>query len=224
MSAPTKERALKKLDAVMMKVGYPDKWRDYSTYDVDRTSFLGNAVRGNAWRSDYYIKKLDKPVDRTEWDMTPQTYNAYYNPSNNEIVLPAAAFILPGIADSLVDDAIVYAYAGGSTIGHEITHGFDDEGRQFDEKGNLKDWWTPDDAKEFKRARGEDRRAVQRLHRRRLAARERQCHAGREHRRPRRRAARLGRVHQDRRVQGGQVDRRAHAGAAVTSSAGRSAG
>ncbi|MGH7654396.1 MAG: M13 family metallopeptidase [Gemmatimonadaceae bacterium] len=149
MSAPTKERALKKLAAVMIKVGYPDKWRDYSNFDVDRTSFLGNAIRGNAWRSDFEIKKLGKPVDRTEWDMTPQTYNAYYNPSNNEIVLPAAAFILPGIADSLVDDAIVYAYAGGSTIGHEITHGFDDEGRQFDEKGNLKEWWTPNDAKEF---------------------------------------------------------------------------
>ena len=150
MSAATKDRALKKLAAVRIKVGYPDKWRDYSSYDVDRTSFLANAMRGNAWRSDFYIKKLGKPVDRTEWDMTPQTYNAYYNPSNNEIVLPAAAFILPGIPDSLVDDAIVYAYAGGSTIGHEITHGFDDEGRQFDEKGNLKEWWTPADAKEFK--------------------------------------------------------------------------
>jgi putative endopeptidase len=149
MSAPTKDRALKKLAAVRIKVGYPDKWKDYSDFKVDRTSFLGNAARGNAWRSEFYIKKLNKPVDRTEWDMTPQTYNAYYNPSNNEIVLPAAAFILPGIADSLVDDAIVYAYAGGSTIGHEITHGFDDQGRQFDEKGNLKEWWTPGDAKEF---------------------------------------------------------------------------
>jgi putative endopeptidase len=90
-------------------------------------------------------------VDRTEWDMTPQTYNAYYNPSNNEIVLPAAIFILPGITDSLVDDALVYSYAGGTTIGHEITHGFDDEGRQFDEHGNLADWWTPADEAEFKR-------------------------------------------------------------------------
>ena len=83
--------------------------------------------------------------------MTPQTYNAYYNPSNNEIVLPAAIFILPGIADSLVDDAVVYSYAGGTTIGHEITHGFDDEGRQFDEKGNLENWWTPEDEQEFNR-------------------------------------------------------------------------
>jgi putative endopeptidase len=151
MSDATKQKALAKLNSVTKKVGYPDKWRDYSSYDVDRTSFLGNCLRGNAWRSDYEIKKLYKPVDRTEWDMTPQTYNAYYNPSNNEIVLPAAAFILPGIADSLVDDAIVYSYAGGSTIGHEITHGFDDQGRQFDAKGNLQEWWTAEDEKEFNR-------------------------------------------------------------------------
>jgi putative endopeptidase len=118
---------------------------------VDRRSFLGNAVRGNIWRSDYAISKLHRPVDRSEWTMTPQTYNAYYYPPNNEIVLPAAIFILPGIPDSLADDAIVYAYAGGTTIGHEITHGFDDQGRQFDEKGNLENWWTPADEKEFNR-------------------------------------------------------------------------
>jgi putative endopeptidase len=151
MSEPTKERALRKLDAVTRKVGYPERWRDYSTFEVKRDSYLGNCLRGNLWLSDYYIAKLHKPVDRTEWEMTPQTYNAYYNPSNNEIVLPAAIFILPGIADSLVDDAIVYSYAGGTTIGHEIIHGFDDQGRQFDEKGNLQDWWTPADAKEFSR-------------------------------------------------------------------------
>ena len=149
MSQPTKDRALMKLGAVTKKVGYPTKWKDYSSYAVDRRSFLGNAVRANIWRSEYTIAKLHRPVDRTEWDMTPQTYNAYYNASNNEIVLPAAVFILPGIADSLVDDAIVYAYAGGTTIGHEITHGFDDEGRQFDEKGNLQTWWTPADEQEF---------------------------------------------------------------------------
>ena len=149
MSEPTRQRALKKLNAVTKKVGYPDHWRDYSNFTVERGSFLGNCMRGNIWRTEYDLKKLHKPVDRTEWDMTPQTYNAYYNPSNNEIVLPAAAFILPGIADSLIDDAVVYAYAGGSTIGHEITHGFDDEGRQFDEHGNLESWWTPQDEKEF---------------------------------------------------------------------------
>ena len=151
MSAPTKQRALKKLNSVVKKVGYPEVWKTYAGYDVDRTSALGNAMRGRMWQNDDAIAKLHKPVDRREWTMTPQTYNAYYNPSNNEIVLPAAIFILPGIADSLVDDAIVYAYAGGTTIGHEITHGFDDQGRQFDEKGNLTDWWTPEDAKEFNR-------------------------------------------------------------------------
>jgi len=151
MSQPTRDRALRKLDSVTKKVGYPERWKDYSKFEVDRTSFLGNCLRGNRWVSDYYIAKLGKPVDRTEWGMTPQTYNAYYNPSNNEIVLPAAIFILPGIADSLVDDAVVYSYAGGTTIGHEITHGFDDEGRQFDERGNLESWWTPADEKEFNR-------------------------------------------------------------------------
>jgi putative endopeptidase len=151
MSEATKTRALRKLDAVTRKIGYPQKWKDYSKFQVDRTSFLTNCVRGNEWRTDYTIARLHKPVDRLEWHMTPQTYNAYYNPSNNEIVMPAAIFILPGIADSLVDDAVVYAYAGGTTIGHEITHGFDDEGRQFDEKGNLENWWTREDEAEFKR-------------------------------------------------------------------------
>ena len=151
MSEATKQRALHKLATVTRKVGYPAHWRDYSSYDVDRSSFLGNCLRGNVWQREYAIGKLHRPVDRTEWDMTPQTYNAYYNPSNNEIVLPAAIFILPGIADSLVDDAVVYAYAGGTTIGHEITHGFDDEGRQFDERGNLENWWTPADEQEFNR-------------------------------------------------------------------------
>ena len=149
MSAPTKRRATRKLAAITKKVGYPEHWRDYSTYQIDRGSFLANCVRGNTWRSDYAIAKLRKPVDRTEWSMTPQTYNAYYNPSNNEIVLPAAIFILPGIDDDKIDDAIIYGYAAGTTIGHELTHGFDDQGRQFDERGNLQDWWTKEDAAEF---------------------------------------------------------------------------
>lgn len=151
MSPATKQRALGKLGTVTRKIGYPERWRDYSSYAVERGSYLGNCLRGNMWRSDFYIAKLSKPVDRTEWEMTPQTYNAYYNPSNNEIVLPAAVFILPGIADSLVDDALVYSYAGGATIGHEIIHGFDDEGRKFDEKGNLENWWTKEDEDEFNR-------------------------------------------------------------------------
>ena len=151
MTPPTKERALRKLNAVIPKVGYPEKWKDYSAYQVERGSFLANATRGSRWQTDYAIAKLHRPVDRTEWNMTPQTYNAYYAWSNNEIVLPAAVFALPGIADSAVDDAIIYGYAGGTTIGHEITHGFDDEGRKFDEHGNLDDWWTAEDAREFDR-------------------------------------------------------------------------
>ena len=151
MSDATKQAALLKLNAVTKKVGYPEKWKDYSRYQVDRSSFVMNALKGNMWQSDYFIAKLHQPVDRTEWEMTPQTYNAYYNPSNNEIVLPAAIFILPGIPDESLDDAIVYSYAGGTTIGHEITHGFDDQGRQFDAQGNLKEWWTKEDEAEFKK-------------------------------------------------------------------------
>jgi putative endopeptidase len=151
MSDSTKARALHKLAAVGKKVGYPEQWRDYSAYHVDRRSFLGNAIRGRVWQSDYDSARLRRPVDRNEWFMTPQTYNAYYEAANNEIVLPAAVFALPGIADSLVDDAIVYGYGGGTTIGHEIIHGFDDRGRKFDEHGNLGDWWTAEDAREFER-------------------------------------------------------------------------
>ena len=151
MSEPTRQRALRKLASVTKKIGYPARFKDYSAYEVSRTSFLENVVRGRIWQSDYAIAKLARPVDRSEWDMTPQTYNAYYNPSNNEIVMPAAIFLLPGIDDAQVDDALVYGYVAGTTIGHEITHGFDDSGRQFDEKGNLKTWWTAADDAEFKR-------------------------------------------------------------------------
>ena len=149
MSDSTKQRALVKLNSVTKKVGYPDKWRDYSKLDIDRSSYVMNVLRSNVWHYNYQINKIGKPVDRNEWDMTPQTYNAYYNPSNNEIVLPAAEFIIPDLPDSLADDAIIYGYAAASTIGHELTHGFDDQGRQFDEHGNLHDWWTKKDAEEY---------------------------------------------------------------------------
>ncbi len=149
MTTDTKARALSKLARVGRKVGYPDQWRDYSALQVDRSSHVANRVRVNEWWFRHEASKLGKPVDRTLWDMTPQTYNAYYDGSKVEMVLPAAAFMLPGIPDSLVDDAILYAYAGGSTIGHEITHGFDDEGRQFDENGNLNPWWTVEDSTRF---------------------------------------------------------------------------
>jgi putative endopeptidase len=149
MTPATKEKALAKLATVSKKVGYPDRWRDYSTLTASRDSYVMNALKARVWSYQYQVKKLGKPVERWEWEMTPQTYNAYYNPSNNEIVLPAAIFIIPGLPDSLADDAIIYAYAGGSTIGHEITHGFDDEGRQFDPKGNLSNWWTKEDETKF---------------------------------------------------------------------------
>ncbi len=154
MTDSTKQSALVKLNAITTKVAYPEKWKDYSALQIDRKSYVMNIIRSHVWAHDYEVAKLGKPVDRTEWGMTPQTYNAYYNPSNNEIVLPAAIFIIPGLEDSLADDAIIYGYAGASTIGHELTHGFDDQGRQFDEKGNLSNWWTPKDEQEFnKRAR-----------------------------------------------------------------------
>jgi putative endopeptidase len=149
MSAATRERALAKLDRVTRKVAYPDRWRDYSAMRLDRGSFAGNTIKVNEWWFRHEASKLGHPIDRTEWDMTPQTYNAYYDGSKVEIVLPAAAFMLPGLPDSLVDDAVLYSYAGGSTIGHEITHGFDDEGRQFDDKGNLNPWWTVQDSIQF---------------------------------------------------------------------------
>ncbi len=149
MSDSTKEKALYKLGKLRKKVGYPDKWRDFSKLSVDRGSFVRNSINADIFWFDRRINKLGKPVDREEWDMTPQTYNAYYNPSNNEIVLPAAIFIIPGVPDSLVDDAVVYSYAGASTIGHEMTHGFDDQGRLYDANGNLSDWWTKEDAERF---------------------------------------------------------------------------
>lgn len=149
MSDATKARARTKLTAVVKKVGYPEKWKDYSTLVITRESYCANMMSAARWEFADQVRRHDLPVDRTEWDMTPQTYNAYYNPSNNEIVLPAAQFTIPGFADAEVDDAVAYGYAAASTIGHEITHGFDDEGRQFDEKGNLTDWWTPEDAAKF---------------------------------------------------------------------------
>jgi len=149
MSAKTKQKAYEKLAKVYPKVGYPDHWKDFSTLKISRSSYLGNMIQANIFWHNYNANKLGKPVDRTEWDMTPQTYNAYYNPSNNEIVLPAAIFLVPGAKDEEIDDAVVYGYGAASTIGHEMTHGFDDEGRQFDAKGNLKGWWQPEDSVKF---------------------------------------------------------------------------
>ncbi len=149
MSDSTKQKALHKLASIKKKVGYPDKWKDFSALKIDRSSYATNMMHAHEWWNTYSMNKLGKPVDRNEWDMTPQTYNAYYNPSNNEIVLPAGQLTVPGFRDEELDDALVYGYTAASTIGHEITHGFDDEGRQFDENGNLRNWWSKEDEAQF---------------------------------------------------------------------------
>ncbi len=149
MTDSTKVKAYTKLASIKSKVGYPDKWKDFSSMEIGKESLAKNYMNSRLWWHNYEYNKMGKPVDRDEWDMYPQTYNAYYNPSNNEIVLPAGIFTIPGYRDEEVDDAVVYGYGGASTIGHEITHGFDDEGRQFDEKGNLVSWWTKSDEETF---------------------------------------------------------------------------
>ncbi len=149
MSDSTKQKALVKLAALNKKVGYPDKWKDFSSLQITPDSYFQNELNANIFWHNYNINKLGKPVDKSEWDMYPQTYNAYYDDSKNEIVLPAAAFIIPGYNDNELDDAVVYGYMAASTIGHEMTHGFDDEGRQYDAKGNLRPWWTPEDSVKF---------------------------------------------------------------------------
>ncbi len=149
MSDSTKQKAYDKLARITKKVGYPDKWKDFSALKIDRGPYVLNIQRANEWWHNYNVSKLGKPVDRTEWVMTPQTYNAYYNPGNNEIVLPAGMFAVPGMRDEELDDAFVYGYAAASTIGHEITHGFDDQGRQYDAKGNLTNWWQKNDSVQF---------------------------------------------------------------------------
>ncbi|MES2811215.1 MAG: M13 family metallopeptidase [Bacteroidota bacterium] len=150
MSAETKKKALYKLSKIVMKVGYPDKWKDMSSINIDKEAYCANVMAVNQWSYNDMITKYGKPVDRTEWGMFPQTYNAYYNPSNNEICVPACNIIVPGFEGRMPDDAVLYGIIGGSTFGHEITHGFDDQGSQYDEKGNLNNWWTAEDLKKFK--------------------------------------------------------------------------
>ncbi|MBK8415410.1 MAG: M13 family metallopeptidase [Bacteroidetes bacterium] len=149
MSDVTKEKALVKLSTIVMKVGYPDKWKDMSSLTVDRSSYARNVMNANEWAMRYMVNKFGNPVRRDEWEMYPQTYNAYYNPSNNEIVVPGCNIIVPGYERVLADDAILYSIIGGSTFGHEITHGFDDQGSKYDEKGNLNNWWTSEDSARF---------------------------------------------------------------------------
>jgi len=152
MSPETRQQAIHKLDKMGLKIGYPDKWRDYSAFKVDRGSYVENVTRGDTFEVARDLAKIGKPVDRSEWRMTPPTVNAYYTPLYNEIVFPAGIF-QPPFFDMKASDAFNYGSIG-SVIGHEMTHGFDDSGAQFDADGNLKNWWTPDDLKNFQ-ARGE---------------------------------------------------------------------
>jgi putative endopeptidase len=147
MSPATKQQALNKLHSIRNKVGYPDKWRDYSSVKIVADDFYGNAERATEFESHREFNKVGKPVDRTEWGMTPPTVNAYFDPQMNDINFPAGV-LQPPLYDAKMDDAPNYGDTG-STIGHELTHGFDDEGRQYDAKGNLKDWWTTQDAAQF---------------------------------------------------------------------------
>ncbi len=147
MSAATKLRAKEKLKGVANKIGYPDKWRDYSALTVKPDDALGNKMRADEFENDRELAKIGKPVDHTEWGMTPPTVNAYYDPSMNDINFPAG-ILQPPYYDKSEDDAVNYGDIGG-VIGHELTHGFDDQGKKFDAKGNLSDWWTPEDTKKF---------------------------------------------------------------------------
>ena len=147
MSDSTKQKALAKLNKFMKKIGYTDKWKDYSALSIVPNNYVKNGEAAASWAYNYEISKLGKPVDRTEWGMTPPTVNAYYNPAFNEIVFPAGILQYPFFSDD-ADDAVNYGGIG-AVIGHEMTHGFDDQGRQYDADGNLHDWWGPSDATNF---------------------------------------------------------------------------
>jgi predicted metalloendopeptidase len=147
MSEPTRKQALAKLDAFVDKIGYPDKWRDYSTLEVERGPYVTNVLRARQYQLRDQMDRVDKPVDRTRWGYSPATVNASYNPFNNDLTFPAG-ILQPPFFNPDADDAINYG-AIGAVIGHEMTHGFDDEGSQFDADGNLKNWWTEEDQKRF---------------------------------------------------------------------------
>jgi predicted metalloendopeptidase len=152
MTADTRREALDKLSKFRTKIGYPVKWRDYSGLDVKADDLVGNVQRATRLETEYQIGKLTRPVDRDEWLMTPQTINAYYHPVKNEIVFPAANLQAP-FYDVTADDAVNYG-AIGAVIGHEIGHGFDDQGRRFDGEGKLRDWWRPADEVQLQRRAG----------------------------------------------------------------------
>jgi putative endopeptidase len=147
MGPETKQQALVKLDAMTRKIGYPDKWRDYSNLQIEDTDYFANRRAARQWSQARDFNKIGKPTDRTEWGMTPPTVNAYENPLLNEIVFPAG-ILQPPFYDPKADDALNYG-AMGAVIGHEMSHSFDDQGRQYDKAGNMRDWWTKDDAARY---------------------------------------------------------------------------
>ena len=154
MSDSTKQKAYVKLAAIRKKVGYPEKWKDFSEMHIGRKSYVENIINARLWWHNYQMNKVGKPVDPNEWDIYPQTNDAYYSSVKNEIVMPAAIFTIPGFRDEELDDALVYGTAG-AIIGHEITHALDNSGKEFDEKGNLVNWWTKKDEEEFKERAGQ---------------------------------------------------------------------
>ena len=147
MGEATRKAAIAKLDTFDPKIGYPSKWRDYSALKIDRGAYVLNLQRANEFEYNRDLKKIGQPVDKTDWDMSPPTVNAYYNPQKNEIVFPAG-ILQPPFFDAKADDAVNYG-AMGAVIGHEMTHGFDDQGRKFDAQGNMREWWTPEDLKNY---------------------------------------------------------------------------
>jgi predicted metalloendopeptidase len=149
MGEATKAQAVAKLDAMRVKIGYPDVWRDYTALEIRRTSYLQNVLAGRRFEFQRGLAKAGQPVDHTEWSATPSTNNAYYEPTLNELVFPAG-ILQPPFFDTKADDAVNYGNIG-ATIGHEMIHGFDNVGRQYDARGNLRDWWTPEDAQAFTR-------------------------------------------------------------------------
>ncbi len=147
MGPETKVKAIRKLDLITNKIGYPDKWRDYSKLSITRNDALGNSIRAHKFESARQLNKINKPVDKNEWSMSPPTVNAYYDPSMNNINFPAG-ILQPAFYDKTAPEQVNYGHIG-AVVGHELTHGFDDQGSQFDGYGNLKDWWTPEDKKQF---------------------------------------------------------------------------
>jgi putative endopeptidase len=194
-----------------VKVGYPDKWRDYSSLAIKRDDLVGNVMRAREFAHQYGVNKLGKPVDRSEWSMTPQTVNAYYSPEMNEVVFPAARLQSP-LYDADAEPAINYG-AVGISIGHEISHAFDDQGAQYDGDGNLRNWWTKEDGEKFA-AKGKVLVRSTAATARCRATPERRADAGREHRRQRRRHHGQPRLQDLAEGQAGAGDRRLHRRAA----------